>query len=220
MIKISPSILAADFANLGSEAVAMDRAGVEMLHIDVMDGVFVPNLSIGVPVVASLRKATQNYFDVHLMIIDPIRYIDAFAKAGADMITFHIESQSDIRETIKKIKSHGIHAGVVLKPATPAEEVFPYLPLVDMVLVMTVEPGFGGQKFMADMMDKVSAIRKERDRLGLKLDIEVDGGIDNSTAAVAVKAGANVLVAGSALFSKPDYTAAVSQLREAAALGL
>ncbi len=217
MFKISPSILSADFANLEAEVRAMQNAGVEMIHVDVMDGHFVPNISIGLPVVASLRNKTDAVLDVHLMISDPLTYAPQFADKGADIIVFHIESESNVQATIDAVRAKGKKVGVSLKPATPAQTVFPYLPQLDMVLVMTVEPGFGGQKFMADMCPKIASIRRECERLGLDTDIEVDGGIDNSTVAQVVRAGANVFVAGSALFNRSDYTQAVRELREHAA---
>ncbi len=215
-VKISPSILSADFANLGADCKTVQQGGAEMLHIDVMDGHFVPNISIGVPVVASLNKLGLDIiFDVHLMISEPHRYIEPFAKAGADLITFHLESDSDPDETIALIQSKGIVPAISVKPKTPAEAVFPYLDKVGMVLVMTVEPGFGGQSFMADMMPKVAAIRAECDRRGIEMDIQVDGGIDLNTAPVAAKAGANVLVAGSSVFGSSDPAAMVGKIKKA-----
>lgn len=191
----------------------MEAAKADMLHLDIMDGHFVPNISFGPLVVSSLRKVSGMFFDVHLMISRPLDYIGVFAKAGASMITFHIESESDAGETIAGIKSYGVKCGLVLKPETPVSTISRYLEDIDMVLVMTVEPGFGGQKFMAGMLPKIEELR----RLAPLLDIEVDGGIDVATAPLAVKAGANVLVAGSALFLAKDRTAAVKGLREAAA---
>ena len=218
MVKISPSILASDFANLGNEVKRMEEAGVEMLHIDVMDGHFVPNLSFGPPALRCIRQATEGFLDVHLMIENPEDYLNAFLQAGADLVNFHLESQGDLYSLIRRVKQAGKQAALTIKPATPAEALFPYLPLLDMVLVMSVEPGFGGQKFMEDMCPKIAAIRKECERLGISMDIEVDGGIDVSTIGKAAAAGANVFVAGSALFGKPDYQAAVQALIEHAGL--
>lgn len=214
MIKISPSILAADFANLGQEARDMDAAGVEMLHIDIMDGHFVPNISFGAGVYGMIRKDFSRIFDVHLMISEPLRYIDDFVKAGADIITFHVECDSDIQATIDKIKSHGKKVGLVLKPKTPASALKPYLEQLDMVLVMTVEPGFGGQSFMYDMMPKVKEIREMITATGKDIDLEIDGGVNAETAKICVENGANVLVAGSYLFKqKGKYAEAVATLR-------
>ena len=214
MIKISPSILSADFANLGQEARDMDAAGVEMLHIDVMDGHFVPNISYGAPVYKMIRKDFSRIFDVHLMISEPLKYVEDFANAGADMITFHVECDSDIQATIDKIKACGKQVGLVLKPKTPASALKPYLDQLDMVLVMTVEPGFGGQSFMYDMMPKVKEIREMITATGKDIDLEVDGGVNAETAQICVENGANVLVAGSYLFKqKGKYAEAVATLR-------
>lgn len=213
MIKISPSILASDFSKLGEEAAECEKAGAQMLHIDVMDGHFVPNITLGAPVIKSLRKCTAKEFDVHLMISDPIKYIHDFHSAGADIITFHIESDSDTKDTVELIKSLGMKAGIALKPATPACAVFPYLNDLDMVLVMTVEPGFGGQSFMENQLDKIREIREECNIRGLDTDIQVDGGITDTTAPLVTAAGANVLVAGSFVF-KGDKKANISLLKK------
>ncbi len=214
MTKISPSVLASDFSKLGEESIRMEKAGAHYLHLDVMDGHFVPNISFGAPVIASIRKYTGLVFDVHLMISNPLKYAEDFAKAGADIITFHIESDSDISQTIDKIRSLGCKVGISLKPKTPANEVFDYLDKLDMVLVMTVEPGFGGQSFMVDMLPKIEEIKGEIDKRNLKVDIQVDGGVDENTITLCSKAGANVFVAGSAIFKAPDAKEKISQLIE------
>ena len=212
-IKISASILSADFGRLADELRRAEAAGCDMIHFDVMDGHFVPNLSYGVPVLKSIRKYCALPFDVHLMITDPLDYIDAFADAGADHITFHEEISEGPREVIKKIRSRGITAGISVKPNTPVESVYELIDLLDMVLVMTVEPGFGGQGFISHTLDKISALRREIERRGLKTDIEVDGGIDASTSVLVKNAGANVLVSGSYLFKAKDMAAAAKALR-------
>lgn len=200
-VKISPSILNSDFLNLIPDIKRLEEAGIEMLHLDVMDGVFVPNISFGVPVIQSIKKHTSLPLDIHLMITEPHRYIDDFAKY-ADYLGFHYEAGSDVAETLKTIREKGCKACLTIKPCTKAEEIFPFLPLCDMVLVMSVEPGFGGQSFMPNALDKLTALRNEINRLGLDILLEVDGGVNKDTAACAVNAGADVLVAGSFLFSE------------------
>lgn len=214
MPQIAPSILSADFANLAPDCAPLVSAENPLLHFDVMDGVFVPNLSVGIPVLASLKKALpQAGYDVHLMIVRPHLYIEAFAGAGADYITFHVESESPAIETARAIRAQGCKAGISLRPGTPVEALFPFLPEVDMALVMSVEPGFGGQSFLPEAPARLRALREEAQRQGLPLLLEVDGGIDESTAPACVEAGADILVAGSAIFKAADRVGMLNKLR-------
>ena len=215
MTIIAPSLLACDFSRVAEEVESVRAGGAQWLHVDVMDGLFVPNISIGVPVVESLRGCTDMYLDVHLMIDRPLRYVERFCQAGADMVTFHVEADTaeNITEAIRRIKACGKQAGLVIKPKTPAEAVLPWLNELDMVLVMTVEPGFGGQKFMAEQLPKVEQLRRWIDERGLACHLEVDGGVDAVTAPLCRTAGANVLVAGSSVFKKADRAAAIAALR-------
>ena len=213
MIKIAPSILSADFANLERDIGRISTA--DYVHVDVMDGLFVPNISIGIPVVQAIRPTTQLPLDVHLMIVQPVRYVEQFCDAGADIVTVHVESDTEenIHAAIDKIHAKGKKAGVVVKPKTPAEAVLPFIEKVELILVMTVEPGFGGQSFMADMMPKVSAIRAYINEKNPQCELEVDGGVAPDTCRTCIEAGANVLVAGSAVYKAADIPARINELR-------
>ncbi len=214
MIKIAPSILASDFSRLGDEISKVEKAGADMIHIDVMDGHFVPNITIGPPVVKSLRNTTKLPFDVHLMIENPDEYIDSFIDAGADIISVHIENTPHLNRTLQHIRQRNIKASVVLNPATPLNTLDIVLPDVDMILLMTVNPGFGGQRYIESMTQKVRELRRMADQRGLRLDIEVDGGIDPDNIYRITEAGANVLVAGSTVFNAPDAAEIIRLLRQ------
>lgn len=216
MIKVSPSILSADFVNLERDIRALSPAGADYVHVDVMDGLFVPNITIGIPVVAAIRKITELPLDVHLMIDRPIRYVDHFCKAGSDILTVHVEADTEENTlaALKRIRENGVRAAISVKPKTPAEAVLPFLPYCDLILVMTVEPGFGGQSFMEDMMPKLRKIRTFIDAQKPDCELEVDGGINEITARICRAHGANVLVAGSAYFKHPDKKEFVRKLKE------
>lgn len=215
MYILSPSLLGADFKILGSQIKETEKAGAKYLHIDVMDGIFVPSISFGMPLIKSIRPASRQFFDVHLMIVNPERYIGDFVKSGADGITFHLEASENPKEVIDKIHAEGVQAGISIKPATPVEEVYPYLPFVQMVLVMSVEPGFGGQVFIPESLDKIRQLREYIDANDLSVRIEVDGGIDKENVRKVIEAGADIFVAGSAVFKEPGITENVSCFMQA-----
>ena len=210
---LSPSILAADFWDLGEQVRAVERGGASYLHVDVMDGVFVPSISFGIPILEALKRKTTLLLDVHLMIVEPERYIETFASLGADMINFHLEATEKPMEVIQMIRKLGKRVGITIKPATPVSALEPYLKLVDMVLIMTVEPGFGGQSLMPDCVEKVRQLRKRTLELGLPLDIEVDGGVKEGNLQMILEAGANVIVAGSAVFKAADRTTEIAAIK-------
>lgn len=213
MIKISPSVLAADLSNLASEVQSIQSAGADMVHLDVMDGAFVTNISFGLPVISSLRKHSDMIFDVHLMIDAPERYAMRFIEAGADILTFHLEACEDCGKLLEDIRCEGVMAGISVKPKTPIEDVYPYLDKCDMVLVMTVEPGYGGQKLIPETIEKVRKLKAECIKRNINIEIQVDGGINESNAPELIDAGASILVAGSSVFGAADRKSAIDKLR-------
>lgn len=213
-IKLSPSMLSVDFGKVAEQLKLIEDAGTPYIHLDVMDGVFVPNISFGIPVIKSVRKYSNMIFDAHLMILEPEKYIEDFHKAGADIITIHVESTKYPMEVLHQIKATGCKAGITLNPRTPVETLLPYLKEVDVIMVMTVEPGFGGQKFMEDQLSKIRQLAEWKKEMGLNYDIEVDGGITIDNVRKVLEAGANVIVAGSAVFGKEDIAAAAKDFMD------
>lgn len=214
MIYLSPSMLSIDFTKIGEQLATIEEAGTPYIHLDVMDGLFVPNISFGIPVIKGIRKASNMVFDAHLMIVEPEKYVEEFRKAGADIINFHLEATKDPKKVIDLIRGTGAKVGITIKPKTPVEALKPYLADVDMFLVMTVEPGFGGQKFMEDQVPKIRQLADWKKEMNLNYDIQVDGGITQDNVRIVLDAGANVIVAGSAVFGKEDIAKAAQDFME------